>query len=172
MWNRGCLSFSSKVTDQPRRDSSAATVHPAGPPPATMTSHCRGGVGADGWMFATGSFSATATRMIHLQSPRTARNHVYQGDRKMAEFQTKEQRELAALIVTALNLEGIDAATIDPDAPLFGAGLELDSIDALELALEISKRYGVQIKADDEDNKAIFASLRTLSDYVERMRAA
>ncbi len=90
----------------------------------------------------------------------------------MAEFQTKEQRELAALIVTALNLEGIDAATIDPDAPLFGAGLELDSIDALELALEISKRYGVQIKADDEDNKAIFASLRTLSDYVERMRAA
>ncbi len=90
----------------------------------------------------------------------------------MTEFQTKEQRELAELIVAALNLEDVDAATIDPGAPLFGAGLELDSIDALELALEISKRYGVQIKADDEGNKEIFASLRTLSDYVERKRVA
>jgi acyl carrier protein len=90
----------------------------------------------------------------------------------MAEIQTREQRELAALVVAALNIEGVDAATIDPDAPLFGAGLGLDSIDALELALEISKRYGVQIKADDEDNKKIFASLRTLSDYVESKRVA
>jgi acyl carrier protein len=89
----------------------------------------------------------------------------------MAEAQTNEQRDLAELIVSSLNLEGVDAASIDPDAALFGAGLGLDSIDALELALEISKRYGVQLKADDEDNKRIFASLRTLSDYVQGKRA-
>jgi acyl carrier protein len=55
---------------------------------------------------------------------------------------------------------------------LFGAGLGLDSIDALELALEISKRYGVQLKAEDEDNKRIFASLRTLTDHVAQKRVA
>jgi acyl carrier protein len=90
----------------------------------------------------------------------------------MAALQTPEQRELAELIVSALNLEGVEPQGIDPDAALFGSGLGLDSIDALELALEISKRYGVQIKADDEDNKLIFASLRALSDYVQQKRAA
>jgi acyl carrier protein len=90
----------------------------------------------------------------------------------MTAVQTPEQRELAELIVSALNLEGVDPAGIDPDAGLFGSGLGLDSIDALELALEISKRYGVQLKADDEDNKRIFASLRSLSDFVESRRAA
>ena len=89
----------------------------------------------------------------------------------MAQLQTPEQKELAGLIVSALNLEGVEPGTIDPDAPLFGAGLGLDSIDALELALEISKRYGVQLKAEDEDNKRIFASLRTLSAYVQERRA-
>jgi acyl carrier protein len=90
----------------------------------------------------------------------------------MTAAQTPEQRELAELIVTALNLEGVEAHAIDPDAALFGSGLGLDSIDALELALEISKRYGVQLKADDEDNKRIFASLRALTDYVQQKRAA
>ena len=90
----------------------------------------------------------------------------------MAAPQTAEQKELAELIVGALNLEGVDPAGIDPDAALFGSGLGLDSIDALELALEISKRYGVQLKADDEDNKRIFASLRALSDYIQGRRAA
>jgi acyl carrier protein len=90
----------------------------------------------------------------------------------MTAVQTAEQRELAELIVTALNLEEVDPAGIDPDAALFGAGLGLDSIDALELALEISKRYGVQLKADDEDNKRIFASLRSLTDYVQGRKAA
>jgi acyl carrier protein len=85
---------------------------------------------------------------------------------------TPEQLELARLIVSALNLEGVEPATIDPDAPLFGSGLALDSIDALELALEIGKRYGVQLKADDEDNKRIFSSLRALSAYVQDKRAA
>jgi acyl carrier protein len=90
----------------------------------------------------------------------------------MAAPQTTTESELAALIVSALNLEGVNPADIDPEAPLFGAGLGLDSIDALELALEISKRYGVQLKAEDEDNKRIFASLRALSDYIQAKRAA
>lgn len=90
----------------------------------------------------------------------------------MAALQTPEQRELAELIVSTLNLEGVEPQGIDPDAALFGSGLGLDSIDALELALEMSKRYGVQLKADDEDNKSIFASLRALSDYVQQRRAA
>ncbi len=90
----------------------------------------------------------------------------------MPAVQTNEQRELAELIVGTLNLEGVDPAGIDPDDGLFGSGLGLDSIDALELALEISKKYGVQIKADDEDNKKIFASLRSLSDFIQSRRAA
>jgi acyl carrier protein len=90
----------------------------------------------------------------------------------MAAPQTTTEIELAALIVSALNLEGVDPADIDPEAPLFGAGLGLDSIDALELALEISKRYGVQLKAEDEDNKRIFASLRMLADHVAQKRVA
>jgi acyl carrier protein len=88
----------------------------------------------------------------------------------MAQIQTPQQKQLAELIVSALNLEGVDPGGIDPDAPLFGSGLGLDSIDALELALEISKRYGVQLKAEDEDNKRIFASLRALTDYVQERR--
>ena len=77
------------------------------------------------------------------------------------------------MIVSALNLEGVDPADIDPGGGRCSVpGLGLDSIDALELALEISKRYGVQLKADDEDNKRIFASLRALSDYIQGKRAA
>lgn len=75
------------------------------------------------------------------------------------------------MIVTALNLDNVDAASIDPQAPLFGSGLGLDSIDALEIALEISKRFGFQIRSDDEDNRRIFASLAALSAHIERNRA-
>ena len=89
----------------------------------------------------------------------------------MTAVQTPEQFEIAQLIVSALNLEEVDPASLDPDAALFGSGLGLDSIDALELALEISKRYGVQLKADDDDNRRIFASLRALTDYVHDKRA-
>ena len=76
-------------------------------------------------------------------------------------------KELAELMVTTLDLE-VAPKDIDPEAPLFGDGLGLDSIDALELSLEISKRYGVGIKAEDERNEQIFASLRALGTYVEQ----
>jgi acyl carrier protein len=76
--------------------------------------------------------------------------------------------ELAELLVESLNLDGVAAADIDPDAPLFGAGLGLDSIDALELSLAISKRYGFQLRSDNDDNRRIFGSLRALSAHVEQ----
>ena len=75
----------------------------------------------------------------------------------MSALQSAGELELAELIVAAVNLEGVAPADIDPEAPLFGDGLGLDSIDALEIALEISKRYGVQLRADDEENRRIFA---------------
>jgi acyl carrier protein len=80
------------------------------------------------------------------------------------------ERALAELLVESLNLDGVAAADIDPEAPLFGAGLGLDSIDALELALAISKRYGFQLRSDNDDNRRIFASLRALSAHVEQHR--
>ncbi len=88
----------------------------------------------------------------------------------MAEPRTAAELDLAELIVSALNLEGVTADSIDPDAQLFGDGLGLDSIDALEIALEISKRYGVQIRAEDEDNRRIFATLRSLSAHIQQHR--
>ena len=88
-----------------------------------------------------------------------------------ATIMSNEERELAELIVTALNLESVPAE-IDPDAPLYGEGLGLDSIDILEIALAVSKRYGVQIRSDDNDNVRIFASLRTLNEHVQQRRSA
>jgi acyl carrier protein len=85
---------------------------------------------------------------------------------------TPAELALAELIVVAVNLEDIRPADIDPEAPLFGEGLCLDSIDALEIALEISKRYNVQLRADDEENRRIFASLRALAAHIESQRLA
>lgn len=79
------------------------------------------------------------------------------------------EEEVAALIVSALNLE-IAAPAIAPNAPLFREGLELDSIDMLEIALEVSKRYGFQLRSDDAENVRIFASLRALSAHIEKSR--
>jgi len=74
------------------------------------------------------------------------------------------------MIIAALNLEDVSPESIDPEAPLFGDGLGLDSIDALEIAMEIAKRYGVQIRAEDEENRRIFSSLRALSAHVQQHR--
>ncbi|MET3009581.1 MAG: phosphopantetheine-binding protein [Stenotrophomonas koreensis] len=81
--------------------------------------------------------------------------------------QTDAEFELAQLLVESLNLEEVQAADIDPEAPLFNDGLGLDSIDALELSLAIGKRYGFQLRSDNEDNRRIFASLRALSEHVQ-----
>ena len=80
------------------------------------------------------------------------------------------ERELAALFVEALNLD-MKPADIDPTAPLFGDGLGLDSIDILEVALEVSHRYGFQLRSDDENNQNIFQSLRSLAAHVAEHRA-
>lgn len=77
--------------------------------------------------------------------------------------------EIAESIVTALNLE-IAPGEIDPDAPLFGDGLGLDSIDILEIALVISRRYGCQLRSDDANNTRIFASLRNLTRHIATIR--
>ena len=82
---------------------------------------------------------------------------------------TASESELAALIVQALNLE-ISPDEIDPEAPLFGEGLGLDSIDMLEIALAVSKKYGFKLRSDDADNERIFASLRALTAHIEKRR--
>ena len=77
--------------------------------------------------------------------------------------------EVGTLLVDSLNLE-IAPDAIDPDAPLYGEGLGLDSIDILELALVVSKRYGFQLRSGDEDNLRIFSSLRSLADHIASHR--
>ena len=86
--------------------------------------------------------------------------------------QSDAERELAQLLVESLNLEDVVAADIDPEAPLFNAGLGLDSIDALELSLAIGKRYGLQLRSDNDGNRRIFASLRALSAHVQQHKGA
>jgi len=87
----------------------------------------------------------------------------------MTPTQTDLQRELAGLLVDALNLD-IGAESIDPEAPLYGEGLGLDSIDILEVALVVSQRYGFQLRSDDEDNVRIFTSLASLSEHIASHR--
>jgi len=79
------------------------------------------------------------------------------------------QQELAELIVQALNLD-LAPAAIDPQAALYGEGLGLDSIDILEIALVVSKRYGIQLRADSEENGEIFRSLGHLAAYIAAHR--
>lgn len=74
--------------------------------------------------------------------------------------------EIQALIISSLGLEDITPADIDPDAPLFGEGLGLDSIDALELGLALKKRWGVSLTAESEEARELFRSVRSLAQYV------
>jgi len=84
-------------------------------------------------------------------------------------MRARQEAELAALIVTTLNLE-MAASDIDPEAPLFGEGLGLDSIDVLEIALAVSQNYGVQLRSDDENNAETFQSLRSLNQSIQSRR--
>jgi acyl carrier protein len=77
--------------------------------------------------------------------------------------------EVVALIIEALNME-LEPGEVDPDGPLYGDGMGLDSIDMLEISLVISKRYGFQMRSDNEDNEKIFASPRALAAYIASQR--
>ena len=79
------------------------------------------------------------------------------------------QREIAGLIVSELNLK-MDPGDVGLDDPLYAEGLGLDSIDMLELALVLSKHYGIQLRSDSPDNERIFQSLRSLAGYVAEHR--
>lgn len=84
------------------------------------------------------------------------------------------EEELKTLIVESLELEDVDAGSIDAAAPLFGsdAGLALDSIDALELSVALSKKYGVTLKADDDATKEAFRSVSSLAQYILAQRSS
>lgn len=78
------------------------------------------------------------------------------------------EKQIKELIVEALMLDDVRPEDIDSDAPLFAEGLGLDSIDALELAMAIDKKFGVRIRADDEQNRHIFANVKNLAGYVQQ----
>jgi len=78
--------------------------------------------------------------------------------------------EVAELIVDTLALEEIKASEIDHDAPLFGEGLSLDSIDVLEIAFSISEKYGFKLRSDDERNEEIFSCIRSLARHISENR--
>jgi acyl carrier protein len=84
---------------------------------------------------------------------------------------TALETEVAELIVKSLNLE-VAAKDIIPTDPLYGDGLGLDSIDILEMALAISKKYGFQLRSDDPDNETIYTSLRSLTQHIARHKVA
>lgn len=79
-------------------------------------------------------------------------------------------RELKELLIEGLHLEDLTTDDIDPDGPLFGDGLGLDSIDALEIAVLLDKQYGVRITSGDERNIEIFTTLNSLAKFVAENR--
>ncbi|MEP7061339.1 MAG: phosphopantetheine-binding protein [Betaproteobacteria bacterium] len=90
----------------------------------------------------------------------------FPGNASMSEL----EQELATVIIEALRLP-ISTQEFVVDAPLFGGELGLDSIDVLEIALALSRKYGIEIRSDDAENPRIFASLRSLAGYVAAHRA-
>jgi acyl carrier protein len=88
------------------------------------------------------------------------------GMMNMTDAATAQELELAELIVHSLNLD-VNAGEIEANAPLYREGLGLDSIDILEVALAVSKKYGFQLRSDDSDNVKTFSSLRNLNQHVQ-----
>src|SRR5687767_8808679 len=144
MWKRGWRSRSSSVTVSPRRASSIAAVEPAGPPPMTRTS-LRGCGGLTFGLLLREKKRPERRfrpRMIYIRRP--------SGDGSLRQSimptsQSPAERELAALIVSSLNLEAVKPEDLDPEAALFGPELGLDSIDALELRSE-ERRVGKECR--------------------------
>jgi acyl carrier protein len=81
------------------------------------------------------------------------------------------EQQIKQVIIDELDLRNHSPADIADDAPLFGAGLGLDSLDALQLAMAIEERFGVMIP-EGEEAKAIFASVSAIARHIERVRAA
>lgn len=107
----------------------------------------------------------SATMLTHTRGANTATAETSPD----SEFASPEELQMAELIVSTLNLD-VAAVDINPNAPLYGEGLGLDSIDILELALAISKNYGIQLRPDDENNMKVFSSLRSLNRYIQQHR--
>jgi acyl carrier protein len=84
---------------------------------------------------------------------------------------TPQQSEIAQMIIVAVNLEDVTLAEINPNAAIFNDGLGLDSIDALEISLELNKRYGIKIKSGDKNVGEVFSSVAKLSEFIEANRA-
>jgi acyl carrier protein len=80
------------------------------------------------------------------------------------------EEEIKSIIITALSLEDITPQEIDPEAPLFGEGLGLDSIDALELGIAIKKKFNITLSAEDKENQKHFYSVRTLSEFIAKTK--
>ena len=83
---------------------------------------------------------------------------------------TREETEqkIKELVVSSLDLEDVSPADIETDAPLFGEGLGLDSIDALELGMAVKKHFGIAFSKDPAVNKQVFHSVKTLADYITK----
>ena len=97
-----------------------------------------------------------------------ASSHLSVEERSLSD-QMHFETEIAQLLVTTLNLK-VEPAEIPPLDPLFGEGLGLDSIDALEIALVIHQNYGYKLRSDDPDNTTIFSSLRSLCEAIQKNR--
>ena len=80
------------------------------------------------------------------------------------------ESKLKEIVVTALDLEDLTPADVETEVPLFGEGLGLDSIDALELGMAVKKQFGIAFSSNPADNKKIFYSVKTLVDYIEEQR--
>jgi acyl carrier protein len=124
----------------------------------------RGEIGVNGLRRGS-AFPATdaSTMQTNMQHAATSNSDQNQSSN------TALERELAGLIVEALNLE-VQPDEITADAPLYGEGLGLDSIDILEVALVVSKKYGFQLRSDDENNVKIFHSLGSLAGHIAAHR--
>ena len=81
------------------------------------------------------------------------------------------EQEVKEFIISTLKLEDITVADIDSGAPLFGAGLGLDSVDALELGVALHKSYGIKIDSKSEESRAHLASVRSLASLVSKHRS-
>jgi acyl carrier protein len=88
---------------------------------------------------------------------------------RIAVPQHELEAEVIQLLISSLNLE-VKPSEVTADTPLYGDGLGLDSIDILEIALAVSKRYGFQMRSDDPRNVESFASIRALSNYIAQER--